>query len=215
MTVVPFLCRDDCSGHDGGMMSSTHNRVNEVDGAHTAGDARQRLREHRYADALVLVRETLTKYLAHSDPRTGWIPTRFILGSQYGRLAAAFDDASTLDLMDKVVERMAAADADVDYERRRAELAGYHTDLEAMNALRSAVITAEGGVFGQRAELRGVSREEPSRVVGEGRNRSRHRGHCLRGASSSTRCGSRASWSRSGTAQLLLQSGRPRKRCAA
>lgn len=132
--------------HDGDMTSSTHNRVNEVEGANTAGDARQRLREHRYADALVLVRETLTNYLGYSDPRTGWVPTRFILGSQYGRLAAAFDDALTLDLMDKVVERMAAADADADYERRRAELAGYRIDLEAMNALRSAVNAAEGGV---------------------------------------------------------------------
>lgn len=163
MTVVSFVCRDDCSGHDGGMTSSTHNRVNEVEGANTAGDARQRLREHRYADALVLVRETLTNYLAHSDPRTGWIPTRFILGSQYGRLAAAFDDASTLDLMDKVVERTAAADADVDYERRRAELAGYRTDLEAMNALRSAVITAEGGVSVK--ELNSVASRAKSRLA--------------------------------------------------
>ena len=145
------------------MTSSTHNRVNEVEGANTAGDARQRLREHRYADALVLVRETLTNYLAHSDPRTGWIPTRFILGSQYGRLAAAFDDASTLDLMDKVVERMAAADADADYERRRTELAGYRTDLEAMNALRSAVIPAVGGVSVK--ELNSVASRTKSRLA--------------------------------------------------
>lgn len=128
------------------MTSSVQGRANEVEGASTAGDARQRLREHRYADALVIVRETLTNYLGYSDPRTGWIPTRFILGSQYGRLAAAFDDSSTLDLMDQVVERMAAADADTDYERWRAELAGYRADLEAMNALRSAVNAAEGGI---------------------------------------------------------------------
>lgn len=145
------------------MTSSTHNRVNEVEGANTAGDARQRLREHRYADALVLVRETLTNYLGYDDPRTGWIPTRFILGSQYGRLAAAFDDASTLDLMDQVVERVAVADPEADYDRWREEIAGYRVDLDAMNALRVAVRASDGGM--RIKELNSVATRAKSRLV--------------------------------------------------
>ena len=145
------------------MTSSTHSRVNEVEGASTAGNARQRLREHRYADALVLVRETLTNYLGHSDPRTGWIPTRHTLGSQYGRLAAAFDDASTLDLMGRVVERMAAADTETVYARWRTEVAGYRDDLDAMNALRDAVRASEGGISVK--ELNTVASRAKSRLA--------------------------------------------------
>ncbi|WP_396659180.1 hypothetical protein [Microbacterium oxydans] len=149
--------------HDGDMASSTHGRDNEVEGASVAGDARLRLREHRYADALVLVREALTNYLGYSDPRTGWIPTRFLLGSQYGRLAAAFGDGLTLDLMDQVVERMAAADPEGDSDRWRTEVAGYRVDLDAMNALRVAVTATDCGILVK--ELNSVATRAKSRLA--------------------------------------------------
>lgn len=145
------------------MVRSIRGGVNEVEGAGTAGGARQMLREHRYAEALVLVREALENYLGYSNPRTGWIPTRHTLGSQYGRLAAAFDDASTLDLMGRVVERMAQSDTETDYARWRAEIAGYRDDLDAMNALRHAVTASEDGISVK--ELNSVAPRAKSRLA--------------------------------------------------
>lgn len=153
----------DCQRHDGVMMSSIRGGVNEVEGASTAGGARQMLREHRYVEALALVREALENYLGYSDPRTGWIPTRHTLGSQYGRLAAAFDDASTLVLMGQVVERKAQSDTETDYARWRAEIAGYRDDLNAMNALRDAVTASEGGISVK--ELNSVAPRAKSRLA--------------------------------------------------
>ncbi|BDZ39936.1 hypothetical protein [Microbacterium suwonense] len=127
-------------------MTSSVRPPNETEGASVAGDARDMLRQKRYVEALALTRRVLENYLSYDDPRRGWVPTRFILGSQYGRLAAAFEDESVHDLMSQVVDRMATVDTGADCDAWRAEVTGYRSDLEAMRSLRAAVVASETGV---------------------------------------------------------------------
>lgn len=134
-------------------------------GAKNAASARDALRSQKYGEALTLIRKTLTSYLASDDPEVGWTPTQHILGSQYARLAAAFEDSETLDLMGQAFEFMSSGDFGHDFSRMKfpAALAGYRADLDAMRALRATVDAAPAGVAVR--ELSAVTERAKSRLA--------------------------------------------------
>lgn len=120
---------------------------------------------HEYSTALVLVRQALTGYLHSDDPVAGRSPIGTLLGSRYARLAAAFEDASTLDLMERAFERLECGNAGVDYSRMKfpEAMAGYREDLDSMKALRATIDASPSGVA--VSELNTVTDRVKSRLA--------------------------------------------------
>lgn len=123
--------------------------------------ARDALRAHQYPIALDKVRAGLIECLARPQLKEGAPPPQYLLGSQFGHLAAAFDDDDALTLMEQLAERIADEALGLPWDAKAAA----HEFRDAQQGMRDLRDAVQGRGPVPVRELEDVVRRTKSRLT--------------------------------------------------